>query len=413
MNPKTPALLLAATLVLAGTTQAAEFKKPTPDVLPSIQLDRSLLFPSKADIAEGKVLATEQCIDCHSATGIEDDPEMPHLAGQHVLYLYSELQAYKKKLRQNEDMSKSVQFLSDDAMRKVSAYYSGQIRGVPAATTASSEPAAAVSDPVELGKKASASCGGCHGPDGNSKMPGMPNLTSQPLEYFAIAMRHYKSGGRPGMMSGFAAPIDDQTVKNLSLYFGLQPPKGTSNVGKGDVEAGRTAAGACSTCHGEDGNVVGPELPTLAGQDATYLAAAINAYAKGPRDHAQMKAATESLSADDINNLASFYAQQEPIPRKIHKPATVADWIERCNRCHGEDGNSADPRMPSLAGQNRAYLERVLTLYSEGKRNNSMMSAMAGPLNEAERAALAAHYAAQTPRSILYVELPCEPTPAK
>lgn len=409
-----PALLIAPALMIFGLAQAAEPKEQIQTTQQPAQLDRSLLFPSSTDISEGEILATEQCVDCHSATGIEDDPEMPHLAGQHVLYLYTELQAYKNKLRENEDMSKSVQFLSDDAMRKVSAYYARQIRTAPAVVSVSENaPPAVVSDPVELGKTAAASCGGCHGPDGNSVMPGMPNLTSQPLEYFATAMHEYKNGGRPSMMSGFAAALNDQTIKNIALFYGVQVPKATGNVGSGDVEAGKTSAGACSTCHGADGNTPGVDLPTLAGQDATYLAAAIKAYAKGQRSHTQMVAATENLSDAEINNLATFYAQQQPLARKIHRPPTTADWIARCNRCHGENGNSSDPRMPSLAGQNVAYLERVLALYAEGARNNSMMSAMATPLTPEDRAALAAHYAAQTPRSILYVELPCEQIPAK
>ncbi len=58
------------------------------------ELERSLLFPSNADIAEGKTLAAAVCSNCHSLDGVSIDPTLPHLAGQNVIYLYDVLNAY-------------------------------------------------------------------------------------------------------------------------------------------------------------------------------------------------------------------------------------------------------------------------------------------------------------------------------
>ena len=381
----------------------------------SDELERSLLFPANMDIEEGKTLATEACGNCHSLDGVSLDPNLPHLAGQHVIYLYDELNAYKNGEREDESMEKAVEFLSDDAFRKVSIYYTSLVPPSAASqpitsTDVESKPDPAADDPVKMGQAAAAACAGCHGAGGNSQMPGMPNLTAQPPEYFVAAMKAYQSGGRPGnMMTGLVVSIDEQTIENMALYYALQEPHGTAAAGTGDVEAGRAAAQACSGCHGADGNVTAADMPTLAGQDAAYLAVSLRTYAQGKRDHAQMVTATTELSDADIESLAAFYARQEPLARKVHIPPSIADWIERCDRCHGVGGNSSIPRYPSLASQNERYLARVIETYANGERENSTMSAMSQPLRPADIAALAAHYASQARKSVLYVELPCTP----
>lgn len=379
------------------------------------ELQRSLLFPSNADIAQGETLAAQACGSCHSLDGVSVDPTLPHLAGQHVVYLYEELNAYKQGDRDDESMQKAVEFLSDDAFRKVSIYYASLVPPGPAASNKADGPEAdaepTASDPVELGKAAAASCAGCHGADGNSQIPGMPNLTAQPPEYFAAAMQAYQNGGRQGsIMNALVSSIDAESVQNMGLYYALQAPRRTAASGSGDAEAGRTVAQDCAGCHGADGNVTAADMPTLAGQDAAYLAASLKAYAAGQRDHAQMVTASAELSEADIESLATFYAQQEPVARKVRQPPTIAEWIERCDRCHGIGGNSTNPRYPSLSSQNEPYLARVIETYAGGGRHNSTMAAMSQPLRPADVEALAAHYASQPRKSILYVELPCTPS---
>ena len=409
MAMKSIVQILAGTAILMGGVVAA-----SDAVAQSLQeLDRSLLFPSNADIADGETLATDACGSCHSLDGVSIDPTLPHLAGQHVIYLYDELNAYKQGDREDESMRKAVEFLSDDAFRKVSIYYASLVPPGPAVSAATSDgaqsvPDAAANDPVQLGQAAAAGCMGCHGADGNSLIPGMPNLTAQSTEYFGVAMSAYQSGCRQGsMMNALVSAIDEETIQNMALYYAMQEPSRTMAGGSGDVEVGRTAAQACSICHGADGNVTAADMPTLAGQDALYLATSLKAYAQGQRDHAQMVTATAELSDAEIDDMAAFYAQQEPLARKVNLPLTVSEWAERCDRCHGNGGNSTNPRYPSLASQNEAYLARVIETYASGGRHNTTMSAMSQPLRPADVEGLAAHYASQPRKSILYVELPC------
>jgi len=73
----------------------------------------------------------------------------------------------------------------------------------------------------------------------------------------------------------------------------------------------------------------------------------------------------------------------------------LAEWAEKCSRCHGVGGHSTDPRFPILAGQNEAYLINALKRYHGGERESSMMFAMSFLMGESDIAKLAAFYAGQ------------------
>lgn len=68
--------------------------------------------------------------------------------------------------------------------------------------------------------------------------------------------------------------------------------------------------GMCVACHGEDGRGRSAGMPHLAGQDAIYLAAALEQYRNGKRREPVMRAAAGGLSAGDIQALARWYAAQ-------------------------------------------------------------------------------------------------------
>jgi cytochrome c553 len=88
------------------------------------------------------------------------------------------------------------------------------------------------------------------------------------------------------------------------------------------------------------------------------------------------------------------------------KPLTLAEWAQRCDRCHGVNGNSTDPRTPALAAQRVEYLQKSLQAYQRGERRNSVMAAMSGSLTDADVAGLAAHYARQKARAFVFVMVP-------
>ena len=64
-----------------------------------------------------------------------------------------------------------------------------------------------------------------------------------------------------------------------------------------------------------------------------------------------------------------------------------------CAGCHGAKGVSPNETWPDLAGQNAAYLVRILAAYKSGDQTDVMMSPVAKTLSDAEIQNLAVYYA--------------------
>jgi len=208
------------------------------------------------------------------------------------------------------------------------------------------------------------------------------------------------------MMKSLLGALGDADLNNIALYYALQKPARAQTSVGGNPAAGKAAAAACAACHGDLGVSGSPATPSLAGQDAQYFAAAVRAYSDGSRKDDTMKGPAAALDDRLIKDMAAFYASQQPQPPKVAKPLTTAELAERCDRCHGVNGNSNDPRLPALAAQRVDYLERVLHAYRTGARKSPAMAAMSEILTEADVENLAAHYARQSARGVVYVILP-------
>ena len=66
-----------------------------------------------------------------------------------------------------------------------------------------------------------------------------------------------------------------------------------------------------------------------------------------------------------------------------------------CAACHGENGVSASPEFPNLAGQYADYLESSIRHYQNGKRKNPIMQAQVKDLKTKDIMDLAAYFASQ------------------
>ncbi len=149
-------------------------------------------------------------------------------------------------------------------------------------------------------------------------------------------------------------------------------------------------------------------MPTLAGQDAKYFIKAMKQYKDGKRQHEKMFEAVENLSEQDMVDLATYFAGEEPRRRDVRLPLKSTEWIARCERCHGIDGNSRDPRFPMLAGQDEMYLRNALQAYASGSRENTTMLAMTDLLNPVNIERISAYFANQHPKAVVYIQLPYE-----
>lgn len=355
---------------------------------------------AQGDPRAGQAIAGK-CVTCHGDDVTVGPIKMPHLAGQHADYITKALTAYRSGERNEDNMHAVAGALSDQDILDLAAYFAGL---APIAThsgieiTTNGDRLDLDKDPYAAVREGTAPCAGCHGVGGNSATPGMPGLAGQHPQYLIAALKAYRDGARPDpMMQAFAAPLEDRMIEDMAFYYAAIKPVAAESPTSGDPYAGRAATRDCVTCHGNDGNTKDPKTPRLAGLDASYIAAAIVAYKGGERSHAAMQDAVAAVRDADIADISAFYATKAPKALPIRKRLTTAEWVENCNRCHGPNGKSTDPRFPILAGQSESYLIKALKHYHDGDRSNSMMIAMSYPMSESDIRKLAAYYAAQKP----------------
>ena len=179
----------------------------------------------------------------------------------------------------------------------------------------------------------------------------------------------------------------------------------------GDAKAGQTKNAMCSGCHAIPGYQANfPEVhkvPKISGQSAKYIVSALNAYKKGDRKHPSMRGIAETLSEQDIADLAAYYsasgvvADAKPLAETPSKEANeqVKALLAKanCSSCHGANfSKPIDPSYPKLAGQHADYLYVALKAYTVEKnpkvgRNNAIMASMAKQYTHAELKQLASY----------------------
>jgi cytochrome c553 len=403
-NPLTViAILLGLTSALAqGASQNQPVQKE----------ERAALFPSVKMINMGQDVAETTCASCHGMDGISDSEGKPYLAGQRAVYLYRTLQAYQAGTRDDETRNHGG-FLTEQAMLSVSAYYASlapvQIVASTDAAEATEQVAVADEDPFLSIRDSMRKCIKCHDESGNSSRSGLANLTAQDPEYFVTSMLAYVDGSRNHkLMKKLVSKLDEVTIRKMGVFYGVQEPLQSETRGEGDANVGRRLSEDCKNCHGGDGNAQKAKMPTLAGQDAKYFIKAMTHYKDGKRQHEKMFEAVELLSEQDMIDLATYYAMQEPVKRNVRAPLKSTEWIKRCERCHGIGGNSSDPRFPMLAGQDEVYLKKVLHANASEERNKSTMHKMTDQLSAMDVELIALHFTSQQPKAVIYIQAPCE-----
>lgn len=176
---------------------------------------------------------------------------------------------------------------------------------------------------------------------------------------------------------------------------------------KGDASAGEKKNAMCVGCHGIVGYHAGfPEVykvPKISGQSGKYIAASLNAYKKGERKHPSMRGVADTLTAQDIADLAAYYEASgskagAAVPTQMRGSAAKAGvLIEKggCTGCHGENFNTpVDASYPKIAGQHSDYLYAALKAYkTEGNaqigRGNAIMGGVVKQFSNDELKTLA------------------------
>lgn len=100
----------------------------------------------------------------------------------------------------------------------------------------------------------------------------------------------------------------------LMLGAGVVHAQGQDQV-EGNKDAGRTLIYTCAGCHGVPGyqNAYPTyHVPRIAGQNEQYIVDALHEYQKGNRKHPTMNAQAESLSDQDIADIAAYLSSLKP-----------------------------------------------------------------------------------------------------
>ncbi len=171
-----------------------------------------------------------------------------------------------------------------------------------------------------------------------------------------------------------------------------------------------------------------PTYPNLAGQGYGYILKQLQDFRDGKRVSSIMSAMAMTIPASagnqDLKDIAAYFHQMKPMwsapglagtptdaQRQLGKSLYIlgdhTDRIPACAACHGLAGEGNGPMaVPSLAGQNTAYIVAQLQQFASGKRNNStghVMHTIARRLTAKQMSAIAAYVEHLDPETTLGV----------
>ncbi|NOU22034.1 MAG: c-type cytochrome [Methyloglobulus sp.] len=172
-------------------------------------------------------------------------------------------------------------------------------------------------------------CGACHGKEGASSEPDVPNIGGESAEYLKVSLKEFKGKERPCVetkirigtkkdtktdMCKVVADLSDDDLKQLIDYFSKQKtvhfkqPFDAALAEKGKAVHGKS----CEKCHTEGGSLPSDDAAVLAGQKMDYLDTAFKDLVAGKRPMSKkMKVKIEALEAEDFDALKHFYGNSQ------------------------------------------------------------------------------------------------------
>lgn len=193
-------------------------------------------------------------------------------------------------------------------------------------------------------------------------------------------------GLQPGTPAQTQPPNSGQAVPVSQVKW---TPRTLDILARADPTPGATiAAETCSSCHGEDGLTVSAPFPKLAGQSAEAIFKQLSDYRSGARFHPQMTAVAQSLTEDQLAQVAVYFRHRQ-VGAYLGRTVDTVDFrtarfiqrgdpargIPPCEGCHAR-GVGGPPETPVIAGQNALYIKRQLLAYRIGERRNDVYRRM-------------------------------------
>jgi cytochrome c553 len=374
-------------------------------------------------------LSIETCAACHGldGRGAPTLGEAPNLSIQDQDYLAASLRAFATGERRSGFMEPVAASLSDSQITGLARYFADQ-PARPAATGGRDLDRLALGQTIAregVPARALPACLDCHERNEAVDAPiEVPRLSGQSEPYLERQLMAFADGGRgatevynpmPGEVHGLTA----EEMKAVAAYFAAQPPSGPERAAaEATAPAPEPAVygSLCVACHRPDAVGSGSgTYPNLTLQTAPYVEQALYAYRTGERANLLMDEAAHTLDDGQIRALADYLGGLEPVTppaetseEAVARGAEIArngvpeTSVPACLTCHGPRSTALLPLTARLHGQHARYLAQKLDDYAasdqgEGGSLINPMPGIARGLTDAQRADVAAWFAAQTP----------------
>jgi len=152
-------------------------------------------------------------------------------------------------------------------------------------------------------------CKTCHGEDGKSVKPGVPNLAAQNMDYLVDQLIRFRAGTRyDGWMTGLAKGFSNDDIVNIAVKYATMPPVFSGDGDKELIPEGKSVFSEhCTKCHGVDGKG-NKGYARLAGQRADYVVKILKGFRErnGRRENPWMTAVSLRLNMEQIKAVASY-----------------------------------------------------------------------------------------------------------
>jgi cytochrome c553 len=174
-------------------------------------------------------------------------------------------------------------------------------------------------DAIEAGRERALLCKSCHGEDGNSAKPDVPNLAGQNAGYLLDQISQFADGSRKDfVMNQLAANFSSEDKINVAIFYFSMPVK-PQHVNLQLASKGETLyKSVCIGCHGREG-LGHTSLARLAGQQVQYVQKVLSDFrnianqgvspSQAQRRSSTMENIVKNLSDEQIKELASYVAQ--------------------------------------------------------------------------------------------------------
>lgn len=165
-----------------------------------------------------------------------------------------------------------------------------------------------------------AQCAGCHGEDGISSQPGLPQLNGQLESYLIDSMVKFQKGTRPTEVPNhIPKTVDRASIELVAKHYAaskaVRPKQETDpdKVARGEI----VFRNRCADCHMDNGRDADKDSPLMAGQDLAYMISQSRLFVSGKRKFGFLQdEAFKGLSDEELDAAAVFFASQEQFAPK-------------------------------------------------------------------------------------------------